>query len=185
MLQCLQNLVLTILCTDRLMGSPMGSALANIFVGFHERGLLSSPNKLVVYFRYVNDTFCLFNNEIEAGLFFIFLNNIHPAFKFTLDKKTDYMLTFLEVLVCRTPLCYITSIYRKLTFRDLYTQWDSFCPTQPKINLIKTLTDRALMICSESTFDLEIKFISETLCNNGFLLNVVQTVITDKITEFN
>ena len=105
-----------------LMGSPMRSALADIFVGFHEKGLVFSPNKLVVYFCYVDDTFCLFNNEIEARWIFTFLNIIHPALKFTLDKKTDYTLTFLEVLVCRTPLCYITSIYRKPTFRDLYTQ---------------------------------------------------------------
>ena len=41
------------------------------------------------------------------------------------------------------------------------------------------------MICSESALDSEIKFISETLFNNSFPLSVVQTVIADKITEFN
>ena len=41
------------------------------------------------------------------------------------------------------------------------------------------------MICSESKRDVEIKFISETLCNNGFRLRVLQTVIANKITEFN
>ena len=30
------------------MGSPLGPTLANIFVGFHENGLLSSPNKKVL-----------------------------------------------------------------------------------------------------------------------------------------
>ena len=40
------------------------------------------------------------------------------------------------------------------------------------------------MICSESTLDSEIKFISETLCNNGFLLSVVETVIANEIIEF-
>ena len=38
------------------------------------------------------------------------------------------------------------------------------------------------MICSESTLDSEI---SETLANNGFPLSVIQTVIANKITEFN
>ena len=41
------------------------------------------------------------------------------------------------------------------------------------------------MIIFESTINAEIKFIFETLCNNGFQLNVVQIVITNKITEFN
>ena len=69
------------------MGSPVGPALANIFKGFHEKRLLPSPNKLVVYFCYVDDTFCLFNNETEVVLFVNFLNKIHPALKFTLDKE--------------------------------------------------------------------------------------------------
>ena len=67
----------------------------------------------------------------------------------------------------------------------LYTWWDYFCLANKNINLIKTLTNRALMICSESTLDADIKFISETLCNNGFPLSVAQTVIANKITEFN
>ena len=58
------------------------------------------------------------------------------------------------------------------------------CYTKQKINLIKTLTHRALIICSESTLDSEIKFISETLANNGFPLSVIQTFIVNKITEF-
>ena len=40
------------------------------------------------------------------------------------------------------------------------------------------------MICFKSTFDAEVKFISMTLFTNGFPLNVVQRVITHKITEF-
>ena len=33
-------------------------------------GLLSSPNKPVVYFRYVDDKFCIFNNESKVDLFY-------------------------------------------------------------------------------------------------------------------
>ena len=43
------------------MRSPLGPALANFFVWFHEKRLLSYPNKPVVYFRNVNNTFYLFN----------------------------------------------------------------------------------------------------------------------------
>ena len=52
------------------MGYPVGPALANIFVGFHGKGLLSSRNKPVVYFRYVDDIIRVFNNETVADLFF-------------------------------------------------------------------------------------------------------------------
>ena len=59
-----------------------------------------------------------------------------------------------------------------------------FLPHKLKINLIKTLTHRALTVCSESTFESEIKFVSKTLCNYNFLLSVVQTIIGNRITEF-
>ena len=86
----------------------MGPTLINIFLGFHERGLLSSPSKPVVYFRYVDDAFCLFNKDTEADLIFNSINKIYPAFKFTLDEKTYYTLLFLDVLFRRTTLRYVT-----------------------------------------------------------------------------
>ena len=46
------------------------------------------------------------------------------------------------------------------------------------------LTHLALMICSESKLDNGVKFISETLCNNGFPDNIVWSVIRDKISDF-
>ena len=80
-----------------------------------KRNLLTSSNKPEVYFRYVDDTFCLFNGETGADSFFTSLYNIHPALKFTLDRETNFMLLLLDVLVCRTP-CYLTSIHHKPTF---------------------------------------------------------------------
>ena len=65
------------------------------------------------------------------------------------------------------------------------TKRDSFCTTKQKNNVRKALTLRVLMIFSESTIDVEIKFISKTLCNKGFPFNVLKTVITKKITVFN
>ena len=41
------------------MGSPLGPALANIFVGFHEERLFDYDQKPGVYFRYVDDTYTL------------------------------------------------------------------------------------------------------------------------------
>ena len=67
------------------MGSPLGLDLASIFMVFHERRLLSRPNKPVVFFHFVDDMFCLCNYEIEADLFFDSLNKIHLALKFTVD----------------------------------------------------------------------------------------------------
>ena len=53
------------------MGSPLGPALANIFVGYYEEKLFSQTQKPPTYFRYVDDTFAIFDHEagvIEAEL---------------------------------------------------------------------------------------------------------------------
>ena len=52
-----------------LMGSPWQPTSANIFVGFHEKGLLSTPNKPVVYFCYVDDMFCLLITRLRRTCF--------------------------------------------------------------------------------------------------------------------
>ena len=69
------------------------------------------------------------------------------------------------------------SVNRKPTFAGLYIRLDSFCPKKRKLNLIKTLVHRALMICSESKPDCEVSFFTETLCNNGFAEDIVRSVI--------
>ena len=61
------------------MGSPLGHALANIFVGYYEEKLFSEISKLAVYFRYVDDTFAIFRNEKDSEEFLTRLNNLRSS----------------------------------------------------------------------------------------------------------
>ena len=65
------------------MGSPLGPALANIFVGYYESKLFKEISKPTVYCRYVDDTFSLFHKETEFQKFLNCLNSLHPSLKFT------------------------------------------------------------------------------------------------------
>ena len=112
------------------MGSPLGLALANIFVGFHEEHLFDCDQKPGVYFR--------------------------------------------------KP----TSVYRKPTFSGLYTRWSSFCPKQRKISLIKTLTHRALMICSKSKLNSELEKLTKIFLEKGYPEDVISVYIKEKIGNF-
>lgn len=127
----------------------------------------------------------MFTHESEVDHFFSLLNGVHPALKFTVDKEVNGSLPFLDVLVHRTPSLFITSVYSKSTFTGLYTRWNSFCPKRQKINLIRTLTHRALMICSDNTLKDEISCLTGIFVNNGYPLDVVQSVIRDKTARFN
>jgi len=61
------------------MCSPLGSALANIFVGYQEEKLFNFANRPLAYFRYVDDTFAVFSNEDDCNTFLSHLNSLHPS----------------------------------------------------------------------------------------------------------
>ena len=114
------------------MGSPLGPALANLFMGYYEKQWLSSDNgkKVKFYRRYVDDIFCLFNNEKDADDFLGFLNEQHKNIKFTIEKEMNKRLPFLDVLISNNAT-FSTSIFRKNTFTGL---------------LLKTLASLLLLI---------------------------------------
>ena len=57
------------------MGSPLGPVLANLFMGYHEKKWLQEfdKGKILMYKRYVDDIFCMFENKKDAENFFDFL----------------------------------------------------------------------------------------------------------------
>ena len=83
------------------MGSPLGPALANIFMGFYESKwldeyILSKPN---FYLRYVDEILAAFDNEEDSLNFLDFLNKRHPNIKFTIEKQINLSIVFLDVLI--------------------------------------------------------------------------------------
>ena len=50
------------------MGSPLGPALANIFVGYYESKHFQTTSKPKLYYRYMDDTFVVFSNEDDLFL---------------------------------------------------------------------------------------------------------------------
>ena len=105
---------------------PLSLALANIFVGYYEKKLFSQTQKPPTYFRYVDDTFAIFDHEAEADGFMTKLNCLHPSLKFTFEKEKGKCLPFLDVYVERTNIGFKTSVYRKPTFTGQYLRWEFF-----------------------------------------------------------
>ena len=129
------------------MGSPLGPALANIFVGYYEKKLFSQTQKLPTYFRYVDDMFAIFDHEAEADEFLTKLNYFHPSLRFIFEKEK--CLLFLNVYVERTDVGFEISVYGKPTFTGQYLRWEFFSPLKRKISLISTLGHQVLMICTK------------------------------------
>ena len=67
------------------MGSPLGAAVAYMFVTFQEKKLFEITDKLFYYLRYIDDTFAIFSTRVERRRFFHSLNHLHPPLKFTCE----------------------------------------------------------------------------------------------------
>ena len=166
------------------MGSPLGPALANIFVGYYENKLFTSVEKPLLYTRYVDDTFAIFRSETEADKFFTAFNSQRSALKFTMEKEANQTLPFLDVKIEKESSQFLTSIYRKSLFTGQYIRWDSFGPLKRKTNLIGTLVHRALVICSKSKLQQELDSIRSILRRNSYPEVIINWIISKKIAHF-
>lgn len=143
------------------LGSLLGPALANIFVGFHK----------VRFALWLTLSFYCIASVCGYFLFMqwwswsgsISLLSQWPWSSFEVYAQ-ERVLFWTGLFGCTGTLTlFLTSPYRKSSFICMYTHWDSFCPKKWKINLIKTLMHRALMICSEVFFHNEIDFVTRTM----------------------
>ena len=132
------------------MGSLLGPSFANIFMCALEKNFLSKfplHYKPLLYRRYVDDTFCIFQNKVQAENFLLYLNQQHHNISYTHEFEANNSLPFLDVLIMHTDNGFSSNLYRK-TFTGLYTNFDSLSPIQYKVDLISVLIYRAYHICS-------------------------------------
>ena len=165
------------------MGSPLGPTLANIIMGYLESKYFETNSSPIAYYRYVDDCFILFRNKEDCDRMFLGFNSLHPSIKFTLEAENNNILPFLDVLVERIDTKFVTSVYRKGTFTGQYVNFYSHCTTKRKANLIRTLCERAIRICSPSHLDRELKQISQILQNNGYPEELINKIIQRRVTK--
>ena len=94
-----------------------------------------SPSLISIYVTRMTPFTC-FSSRNEALSFFHCLNDLHPSLTFTVNKKKDNKLPFLDVLVECRLFAFVTCIYRKPMFTNLYLSLDAFAPKSRKVNLI-------------------------------------------------
>ena len=104
---------------------------------------------------------------------------IHQGF--TKEAESNDSLPFLDVFVERKNGEFVTSVYRKNTFTGQYVNYNSYCTEKRKVNLIRTLCDRAIKICSASQLDAEVENIFKIFIENGYPENLVKKTIKQRL----
>ena len=111
------------------MGSPVSAVIANMVMeDVEQRALATSPVKPFFWKRYVDDVISAVSGN-EAERLLSHLNSVEPSIQFTLERKKDRNLPFLDLNASRGVQGKLeTSVYRKPTHTDKYLEVDAHHP---------------------------------------------------------
>ena len=102
----------------------------------------------VIYKRYVDDTFLLFHSINQIEKIEYYLNLQHTNIKFTSEIEMNNSLSFLGIKIVRENTKFTTSVYCKLTFSGVFTNFGCFIPNLYKYASMFTLLHRTFILCS-------------------------------------
>ena len=163
------------------MGSPLGPALANIFMcSFRNKWLKDYTHSLkpVFYRRYVDNIFITFSSLNQVEKFKKYLFSKHPSMKFSLEKENDDHLSFSDINIFREKGKFVTNVYRKKNFSGVYTNFNSFIPEIYKTGLIESLLFRCFNLSSDfMKFHHEINILKDILYKNSYTRDLVNKCI--------
>ena len=127
-----------------------------------------------MYKRYVDDIFCISRTEKDAEELFEFFNCQPQNIKFTLEKKNNKFLLFLDILIKNEGNRSSTSVYWKKILIGFFTQLNSFLPMSYKIGLVRCFIQRAFrFISSYITCHEELEKVKILLQKNMYPKNII------------
>ena len=165
-----------------MMGSPLGSLIANIFMCELETSIIPKlTDSVKLWTRYVDDTFA-FVKPTEIENIHRQLNSYDQHIQFTYETETERMLSFLDVMIERKDTHLETGVYRKKTNSDLYMNWDSHSPRAWKIGTLKNLTRRAIMISSPNNLEKELDHLRKVFHEkNNYPRHITNQIIDEEV----
>ena len=128
------------------MGSPLGPVLAEIFMVELERSLVPKLSNYIKFWKRFADDMITFANIEGIDHILTVLNSFDPNIQFTYEIEENSKLPFLDVMLCRKDNKLVCSVYRKST-NNIYMNWHSFGPKTWRTGTLKSLLERAILIC--------------------------------------
>ena len=151
------------------MGNCLSPVLSNIYMEFFESRVANAifPDNFY-WFRYVDDSFGIWDSHFNIDDTLHQLNNLVPTIKFTLEKEDNGCLNFLDTCVVRDGTELKFKIYRKQMNNNLIINAHSSHTTTIKQSAIRSMFLRALNIVSPEFLDEEFENIHSIGIKNGY-----------------
>ena len=160
--------------------TPSRPCLVIFFMEFFEKKFLPGIlPKGAVWFRYVDDIFCIWPINANITAFLDKLNGMVASIKFTIEEERDGILPFLDVEVHRQGRSFKFNVYRKPTNICSYIHYYSEHHNQVKLSVFSSQFLRALRICSPEFLDREL----DKICNIGKNLKYPGTFLNKALTN--
>lgn len=172
------------------MGSPLSPFLAEVFISWLERTLISTNtlfNHIVYWYRYVDDIICLFKgNNSDFDDFLNFLNSLHNNIKFTFESSHNNKIPFLDLNISIINSEHHFEIYRKPTCTDTIIPFDSLHHHSHKFASLRCFIHRLLNTpLSNESFESELKIIKQIAYNNGFPMSLFESFYKKTVFKYN
>ena len=84
--------------------------------------------------------------------------------QFTFEQENDETISFLDILISRKRNDITITVYRKSTCNDIHVNWNAYTPATLKRGVLKTLVERAYVLCStDQRLEGELEYLEKVL----------------------
>ena len=131
---------------------------------FLEKPIVPALKDCLLHWKqYVDDT----HAHIKPDNVMKKLNNYHQKIQFTYNLE-KYQHISLYVSIRRLTKGKLeTIVFRKETSTDIHMNWNSHAPMQWKIDTLKNLVKRSIIICSDqSLLQKQLDYLTKGICRN-------------------
>ena len=151
-------------------GMSMGSCLAPTMDMLESRMKEFTGSAPVFYKRYVDDIFCIFDEDADVPAFHGYLNNLHSDIKFTYEEESSGSLVFLDTTITKNEDAFDIAWYLKETNTGIYTPNCAYSPKRYRLAAMRSLFNRALKINSNvSNYKISVDIIHNLFLKKRFL----------------
>jgi hypothetical protein len=172
------------------MGAPTSSLLPEVFLQNLEHNSICKilvENKVVAYFRYVDDILIVYDKQqTDITHLLALFNNLHPKLTFTMELEEDMKVNFLDLTIHRLPAGVYVSIYRKPTASGSLIHFESCHPLEHKLAGINYLVNRiAFYPIPVWEKEKEIRISQQIINSNGYQHIDIAKLVKDRLLKSN